>query len=215
MPPNVKFEVDDCEEPWTYQQPFDFVHSRYMASAIKDWAKLARQCFRHTTPGGYCEFQDFDLQYYSEDGSMTPEAPISRWVNTLLKACREFGNDPHPGSKLGGWLEDAGFVDVKAEKFLVPIGPWAKDKHLVSYLLVSFGFIRIDKPIMLSGFPQIKQRRSSRTNEKAANPRLFLRKHSAAGTWYRLKTVSKHSVCDSTRNIWAGRLRRCKCFWPK
>lgn len=133
VPPNVKFEVDDCEEPWTFQQPFDFIHSRYMAAAIKDWPKLARQCFEHTTPGGYCEFQDFDLQYYSEDGSMTPEAPITDWVNTLLKASRDFGNDPHPGSKLGGWLEDAGFVDVRAEKFLVPIGPWAKDKHLVSH----------------------------------------------------------------------------------
>lgn len=142
VPPNVKFEVDDCEEPWTFQQPFDFIHSRYMAAAIKDWPKLARQCFEHTTPGGYCEFQDFDLQYYSEDGSMTPEAPITDWVNTLLKASRDFGNDPHPGSKLGGWLEDAGFVDVRAEKFLVPIGPWAKDKHLKT--LGSWNLVQIE-----------------------------------------------------------------------
>lgn len=137
VPPNVKFEVDDCEAPWTFPQPFDFIHTRYLAAAIKDWPRLARQCFQNVTPGGYCEFQDFELQYYSEDGSLTPEAPVSDWVNTLLKASKDFGNDPCPGSKLGGWLEDAGFVDVKAERFLLPIGPWAKDKHLVSRLLLS------------------------------------------------------------------------------
>lgn len=135
VPPNVTFEVDDYEAPWTFQQPFDFVHTRYLAAAIKDWPKLARQCYQNVTPGGYCEFQDFHLRYYFEDGTMTPEATIPDWVNTLLKASRDFGNDPCPGPKLGGWLGDAGFVDVTAEKLLIPIGPWAKEKHLVGHRL--------------------------------------------------------------------------------
>lgn len=131
MPPNVKFEVDDCEEPWTFQHPFDFIHARYMAAAIKDWPRLIQQSYDNTVPGGWCEFQDFDLQYYSEDGSMTPEAPVSKWATTLLDACRSFGRDPCPGPKLEGYMEDAGFEDVKVEKFHLPIGPWPKDKHLV------------------------------------------------------------------------------------
>lgn len=153
VPPNVKFEVDDCEAPWTFPQPFDFVHTRYLAAAIKDWPRLARQCFENITPGGYCEFQDFDINYYSEDGSLTPEAPVWDWLYTLLKASKDFGNEPCPGSKLGGWMEDAGFVDVKAEKFLVPIGPWPKDKHLVSHLLLSSEFIsRQGRPFIYPGF---------------------------------------------------------------
>jgi cyclopropane fatty-acyl-phospholipid synthase-like methyltransferase len=65
VPPNVHFEVEanshvsfelgrsadcllkveDIEEPWTFTQPFDYIHARYLASAIRDWPKLIRQCF--------------------------------------------------------------------------------------------------------------------------------------------------------------------------
>lgn len=45
VPPNVRFEVDDVEDEWTYHQPFDYIHCRMMGNAIKDWPKLHRQCF--------------------------------------------------------------------------------------------------------------------------------------------------------------------------
>ena len=64
VPPNVHFEVsvnllltstcmhrltirqvEDIEEPWTFSYPFDYIHARYLANAIKDWPKLVRQCF--------------------------------------------------------------------------------------------------------------------------------------------------------------------------
>jgi len=45
VPTNVRFEVDDAEEDWTYSQPFDYVHGRYMAAAIKDWPRLIQQCY--------------------------------------------------------------------------------------------------------------------------------------------------------------------------
>ena len=44
-PPNVHFEVDDVEEPWTFSQPFDYIHCRYMVAAIKSWPSLVGQCF--------------------------------------------------------------------------------------------------------------------------------------------------------------------------
>lgn len=44
-PANVHFEVDDCEAEWTYHSTFDYIHCRYMATAIKDWLRLLRQCF--------------------------------------------------------------------------------------------------------------------------------------------------------------------------
>ncbi|KAL8958460.1 MAG: hypothetical protein Q9193_004490, partial [Seirophora villosa] len=73
IPPNVKFEVDDCEEPWTFQEKFDVVHARYLAAAVKDWPRLTAQAFQFTKPGGYTEFQDYDLEYYSEDGTLGEE----------------------------------------------------------------------------------------------------------------------------------------------
>lgn len=46
VPPNVKFEVDDLEEDWTFSYPFDYIHSRYMAGSIKNWPRLMTQCFQ-------------------------------------------------------------------------------------------------------------------------------------------------------------------------
>jgi trans-aconitate methyltransferase len=49
-PPNVKFEVDDIEQEWVYGQPFDFIHARYLACAIKDWPRLLSQAFKSVPP---------------------------------------------------------------------------------------------------------------------------------------------------------------------
>ncbi|GKT75608.1 LOW QUALITY PROTEIN: methyltransferase domain-containing protein [Colletotrichum tofieldiae] len=38
--PNVQFEIDDLEEEWTYSQPFDYIHSRFMTSSIANWKDL-------------------------------------------------------------------------------------------------------------------------------------------------------------------------------
>ena len=90
-----------------------------------------RQAFQNTKPGGWAEFQDFDLTYYSEDGSLKEEQSISKWITTLLDGAYGFGRDPCPGSKLEDWMKDAGFENVQHEKLRLPIGPWAKDEHLV------------------------------------------------------------------------------------
>ncbi len=131
VPPNVKFEVDDAEEVWTFRENFDFVHSRYMAFSIQDWPRFIRQSYEHTAPGGFTEIQDFMLDYYSEDGSYHEGQAVHTWATTLLQASRDFGRDPSPGIKLEQQFKDAGFENVVAQRFRLPIGPWAKDKHFV------------------------------------------------------------------------------------
>ncbi|KAL1966220.1 hypothetical protein VTN77DRAFT_4772 [Rasamsonia byssochlamydoides] len=45
--PNLKFLVDDIEAEWVYENnPFDFIHARYLAYSIKGYNKLLRQCFK-------------------------------------------------------------------------------------------------------------------------------------------------------------------------
>lgn len=90
-----------------------------------------RQAFENTKPGGWAEFQDVDLAYYSEDGSLKEELSLSKWITALVDAAYGFGRDPRPGSKLEGWMKDAGFENVQHEKLRLPIGPWAKHEHLV------------------------------------------------------------------------------------
>lgn len=143
MPANVKFEIDDAEETWTFQNKFDFVHARYLAAAIADWPKLMRQAYDAVKPGHYVEFQDFDVEYYSEDGSLKTEHSVQYWITTLLKAANDFGRTPCPGPKLEGWMKDAGFEDVQHEKYRLPIGPWPKDKHLVGPSIWTASYIII------------------------------------------------------------------------
>lgn len=104
-----------------------------MAAAIVDWPKLVSQVFAALEPGGWAEFQDFDLRYYSEDGSFKDELSISKWASTLLQASRDFGRDPSPGIRLEELMKECGFDGVVAQRFRLPIGPWPKDKHLVCF----------------------------------------------------------------------------------
>lgn len=134
VPPNVKFEVDDCEETWTFPHKFGFIHVRYMAFSIQDWPKLVQQCYDNTAPGGWVEVQDFMLDYYSEDGSYREGQAIHTWATTLLQASRDFGRDPSPGPKLEQYFKDVGFENVVAKRYRFPLGPWARDKYFVSTL---------------------------------------------------------------------------------
>lgn len=69
---NVSFEVDDIEDTWIYSQKFDYIHCRYLAGSIKDWPRLMAQAYEFLAPGGYVEFQDFDMKFYSTDGTFVP-----------------------------------------------------------------------------------------------------------------------------------------------
>ena len=130
VPANVKFEIDDAEESWIFQEPFDLIHMRYLAAAIVDWPKLVGQAFTNTKPGGWVEFQDFDPTYFSDDGSLKEGASLAKFVRLFNEACSGFGRLSTPGPHLEGWLKDAGFINVAHERFRLPVGPWPKDKHL-------------------------------------------------------------------------------------
>ncbi|KAL2268809.1 hypothetical protein VTJ83DRAFT_3655 [Remersonia thermophila] len=130
VPPNVKFEVDDVEDPWVYRTPFDFIFCRYMMASIQDWPKLVKNTYDHLTPGGWAEFQDYDIMYYSEDGSLKPESATYQWITALISTSNKIGRDPQPGLSLERWVREAGFKKVEHRKFRLPIGGWAKDADL-------------------------------------------------------------------------------------
>jgi len=130
VPPNVKFEIDDVESAWAYPKPFDYIHCRYMMLSISDWPKLVKNCFDFLSPGGWVEFQDWDLRWYSEDGSLKSDSALARWVDLLIEASSKMGRDHLPGSKLEGWVRDAGFTEVHHQKFRIPVGRWPKNERL-------------------------------------------------------------------------------------
>ncbi|KAK8170835.1 S-adenosyl-L-methionine-dependent methyltransferase [Phyllosticta citrichinensis] len=128
VPPNVRFHVDDVEDTWSYEKKFDFIFSRYMTTSIGDWPKLVGNVYDNLEPGGWAEFQDFNLRYYSDDDSMSPDTEIYKWIELWLQAVHKMGREPSPGPLLEGWLKERGFVNVHHEIIKFPIGPWPKDK---------------------------------------------------------------------------------------
>ncbi|KAL9042880.1 MAG: hypothetical protein Q9180_000264 [Flavoplaca navasiana] len=84
----------------------------------------------HTRPGGWVEFIDLDLTWTSPDGSLEESHASKKFNNEFIRASREANIESCPGLYLEGWMKDAGFKDVKAEKFVWPVGTWPKDKHL-------------------------------------------------------------------------------------
>ena len=77
-------------------------------------------------PGGWVELQDFDLTYYSEDGSLTESHATHQWATTILNTSRKLGREPNPGPRLEEWANDAGFQRVHTQRFKFPIGIWPK-----------------------------------------------------------------------------------------
>ncbi|KAI9684766.1 MAG: hypothetical protein M1829_000141 [Trizodia sp. TS-e1964] len=130
VPPNVKFEIDDCEAPWTFPYKFDFIYGRYLAGAIRNWPALLTQITNNTAPGGWVELHDFNFQYYSEDGSLTKDHSLLQWDTVLCDGFRKFGADPCPGPKLEGYMKDAGLINITANRYKLPIGSWPKDQKL-------------------------------------------------------------------------------------
>ncbi|KAL2217477.1 S-adenosyl-L-methionine-dependent methyltransferase [Thermoascus aurantiacus ATCC 26904] len=129
-PPNVSFTVDDVEEEWAETRPYDYIHCRYMAGAIKDWPRLIRQCFENLKPGGWVEFQDVDTRLYSEDNTIGPDNKVREMLDLLRHACDRIGRTLDPGPQLEGWVRDAGFQNVRHRRFPLPIGTWPKDRRM-------------------------------------------------------------------------------------
>lgn len=132
-PPNVKFEVDDIESEWAFGSTprFDFIFARALALAIGDYPRLIQQAYTNLRPGGWVEFQEFNIQWYSKDGSHSPESDAAKYIQLLVQATQRAGKESNPGPKLEQWLKDAGFKNVVHQKYKVPIGPWAKDQRQV------------------------------------------------------------------------------------
>ncbi|KAK2061987.1 S-adenosyl-L-methionine-dependent methyltransferase [Colletotrichum caudatum] len=127
-PPNVKFEIDDIEEPWVGHKKYDFIFCRYMGASIKDWPKLMENIYDNLAPGGWAEFQDVNTSFYSQDGTYSSETATASWMNGFMEACSATGRDPSVGPKLEGWVKDAQFQNIVADRIRAPLGPWPKDQ---------------------------------------------------------------------------------------
>jgi hypothetical protein len=57
VPPNLQFQIDDCELDWTFEkESFDYIHIRGLQGSVKDWPGLLTQAYRYVTRTSPCSF---------------------------------------------------------------------------------------------------------------------------------------------------------------
>lgn len=135
MPPNCRFEIDDCEDEWIWSYNFDYIHARYLVPFLADIPKLLRNAYENLTPGGIIEFQEAALIFQAVDNSLEGTA-IQYWDLKILEGMRKTGREPLIALRLRELLEEAGFVNITEKRTAIPINPWPKgeDQKIIGAL---------------------------------------------------------------------------------
>ncbi|RPA82278.1 S-adenosyl-L-methionine-dependent methyltransferase [Ascobolus immersus RN42] len=127
VPPNARFEIDNIEDDWTYSSKFSLIHTRSLMGSVKDWPALIKRAFDHLEPGGWLDLHETHTTgAYSEDGT-TKGTAIEEYNEALKEAGLKSGHRLDLAPQLEAFLKEAGFVDVKVDKFRAPVGAWPKN----------------------------------------------------------------------------------------
>ncbi|KAI5809426.1 UMTA methyltransferase family protein [Pyronema omphalodes] len=130
-PLNVSYDISDAEDQWDYPPDhFDFIHIRNLAQGITSWSNVLDEVYRCTKPGAWVELAEVGGMVYSDDGTMADDNPLRYALTLMEQALSRLGRPPPSAARLRGYLEEAGFVDIKVSCVKQPMGPWAKDKRL-------------------------------------------------------------------------------------
>lgn len=115
VPPNCRFEIDDFEQPWSYSQPFDFIHGRELEGAIRDHDTLFQQAFQFLNPNGWLEMSTIEVNTYSDDNTHLKATNLLESVAQLHAGSKMFGKDMTSVVTWKEKMETAGFINVKEE----------------------------------------------------------------------------------------------------
>jgi SAM-dependent methyltransferase len=130
IPPNCRFEVDDFEQPWSYSQPFDYIHGRELEGSIRDHDRLFRQALENLKPGGWFEIASIEVNSYSDDDTHLKAQGMLDGVKGLHEASKKFGKAMDTVHTWADRIEKAGFVNVHEDIYKLPQSPWPKNPKL-------------------------------------------------------------------------------------
>lgn len=130
VPPNCRFYVEDFETDWNFDGPFEFIHARMLAIAMRDWTRVLEQAFASLRPGGWIELQDLSFPLRCDDGTAPPDSSVMRWSACMLEGASRQGIDLTASMRFPNMLNAAGFVDVHVETHPWPLNRWPRDPLL-------------------------------------------------------------------------------------
>jgi SAM-dependent methyltransferase len=158
VPNNVRFIVDDVEEPWLHAEnaKFDYIHIRTLGGSIKDWPQLFKQCYDNLSPGGWIELQEFETWMFTDDNTFPEKSNLVHWLEELDRASKIYGAHMNVAELHGPRLKEAGFINVKDDVYKIPMNPWPKDsklKELGRYEMVAI--VNAVEPYCLALFTRV------------------------------------------------------------
>jgi hypothetical protein len=87
--------------------------------------------YRNLKPGGWVEVQDIVPRATSDDGTVPSDYPLNKFYSMLGGVLNDkYGFDLWAVEQIPGLLQRLGYVNVQKKVYHMPLGEWAKDKHL-------------------------------------------------------------------------------------
>ncbi|KLO13589.1 S-adenosyl-L-methionine-dependent methyltransferase [Schizopora paradoxa] len=147
VPSNAHFSVAPATAlPHEWDGYFDVVHQRYVANALRasDWKTALSEFHRVLKPGGALQLVEIDFRYPTSVG------PTMKKYEELQRSVRNSTGVPvDAASHLGAWAEEAGFVNVMAQKKYVPVSKkWGEigqrgfDAHMGALRNLTQGYLK-------------------------------------------------------------------------
>jgi hypothetical protein len=140
----LKFEIDDIEEPWTFNEKFDFIYSRMMTGSLVSWPKYFEKAYeyvirkhllvtntpRNLNPGGWIEAADICVPHRSDDGTLSPDSATYKWGATCIESAQNLGRSINSANLYKEQMIAAGFENVVEVVWKWPTNRWPKDHKM-------------------------------------------------------------------------------------
>ncbi|KAK8204162.1 SAM dependent methyltransferase [Phyllosticta paracitricarpa] len=131
VPPNLRFEIDDCTQPWTFApESLDYIHVRCLYGSVADWPAFYAECFKALKPNGLLEQLEVSVAPACEDGTLAPSSALATWGPLLLSAGDAAGKSLRTIDEMRSSMTAAGFGDAVERRWKWPIGGWVREPRL-------------------------------------------------------------------------------------
>ncbi|GKT49674.1 putative methyltransferase tdiE [Colletotrichum spaethianum] len=100
-----------------------------MTGSFADNMSIVQKAFDSLEPGGYFEAQDMALPLGCDDGTLTVDSDLWKWVLLVMEGMEKFGRPVSAAQQWKQLMEAAGFEDVVETIYKWPTNRWPRDAH--------------------------------------------------------------------------------------